>query len=223
MNASPTEKYGEFPPRLVALITGGLVILLAATVLAVYLNRDQLSLTRVFLYLGVLGLYLSAERLAYRQPQPGGRRAHEGLRYALSFSWWALAIGSPLVYALWPVVSPTATVLGVLLTLAGLLLRVWAVRTLAGYFSGHIETWPGQTVVQSGPYRWIRHPAYAGNLLQVLGMPLVLPAFPALLGSLWVIALFLRRLSLEEAFLRDNLPGYEMYMRKTKRLIPGLW
>lgn len=213
----------ERKPWYVWPLSAGLVLLFGLTLAVLAANRERLNLPKLLLYLLVLGIYLLGEAWAHQPPQPGGRRAPDDLRYVLSLSWFALAIGSPLAYALWPYESPAATLLGVLLTLAGLLLRVWAVRSLQGYFSRRIQTWPDQPVVQTGPYRWIRHPAYAGNLLQTLGMPLVLAAFPALPGSLWVMALFLRRLALEEAYLQQHLPGYRMYMRKTKRLIPGVW
>ena len=51
----------------------------------------------------------------------------------------------------------------------GLALRVWAIATLGGAFRTTVEVEPGQTVVSSGPYVWVRHPSYAGLLLIVAG------------------------------------------------------
>jgi protein-S-isoprenylcysteine O-methyltransferase Ste14 len=59
---------------------------------------------------------------------------------------------------------------GVVVMWLGLALRVWAIAALGGAFRTTIEVEPGQTVVSTGPYRWIRHPSYAGLLLIVAGL-----------------------------------------------------
>lgn len=82
----------------------------------------------------------------------------------------------------------------------------------------------GHQVVKSGPYAVVRHPLYAGVILQSLGVPL-------LLGSLWsylpvaaTICLFVLRTALEDRTLRNELPGYAEYAISTRyRLLPGIW
>jgi protein-S-isoprenylcysteine O-methyltransferase Ste14 len=82
----------------------------------------------------------------------------------------------------------------------------------------------GQQVVQSGPYRFVRHPMYSGLILMFAGWPLVL-------GSLWsylplaaLTAAYVVRTALEDRTLRQHLPGYEAYARLTRyRLLPGIW
>jgi protein-S-isoprenylcysteine O-methyltransferase Ste14 len=56
---------------------------------------------------------------------------------------------------------------GVVVMWLGLALRIWAIAALGGAFRTTVEVEPGQTVVSTGPYRWIRHPSYAGLLLIV--------------------------------------------------------
>lgn len=82
----------------------------------------------------------------------------------------------------------------------------------------------GQRVITAGPYRFIRHPMYAGAVLLFIGAPL-------LLGSLWgltavpilIAALGLRILG-EERMLRTELDGYDEYAARVRsRLIPGVW
>jgi protein-S-isoprenylcysteine O-methyltransferase Ste14 len=63
---------------------------------------------------------------------------------------------------------------GVVVIWLGLALRVWAIATLGSAFRTTVEVEPGQTVVSSGPYRWVRHPSYAGLLLIVAGFGAVL-------------------------------------------------
>ena len=82
----------------------------------------------------------------------------------------------------------------------------------------------GHRVVKSGPYAVVRHPMYAGVILQSLAVPL-------LLGSLWsyvpvaaTICLFVVRTALEDRTLRNELPGYADYAMSTRyRLLPGIW
>ncbi len=94
------------------------------------------------------------------------------------------------------------------------------------FFSGvvRIQKDRGHFVVTTGPYRWVRHPGYAGSLL-------VFFAIPVLLGSLWaflpavILAMILvLRTYLEDEVLQDELEGYREYAQTVRyRLVPGIW
>lgn len=129
------------------------------------------------------------------------------------------------VYEYWhfPRLNLAATAAGTLIALVGTAVRASGIYSLGEFFSAHVETWGHQAVVEKGPYLYIRHPAYAGNILQAVGMPLILNAYLTLLLSAFIISLFLVRLVLEEKVLTDKLPGYQEYMKRTKRIIPGVW
>jgi len=87
-----------------------------------------------------------------------------------------------------------------------------------------IQSDRGHTVVTSGPYRFVRHPMYAGTILMY-------PAIALMLGSTWALAttalivmLLIWRTAMEDRTLRRELPGYEEYTTVTRfRLVPGLW
>jgi protein-S-isoprenylcysteine O-methyltransferase Ste14 len=123
----------------------------------------------------------------------------------------------------WSSVPLPAVVVGCVLFVAGgaVIFAVFATNT---YTSSIVEVDAKQTVVDTGLYGIVRHPFYAGTLLQGLGTPLVL-------GSYWVFvfippawALLVLRILAEERFLSANLPGYDAYIRKTRhRLIPRVW
>jgi protein-S-isoprenylcysteine O-methyltransferase Ste14 len=94
------------------------------------------------------------------------------------------------------------------------------------FFSGvvRLQTDRGHQVVSSGPYRWIRHPGYAGALLTYLATPLFLDSTWAFLPTLFVMILFVIRTSLEDRFLQDELEGYRDYVKRVRyRLLPGVW
>jgi protein-S-isoprenylcysteine O-methyltransferase Ste14 len=104
---------------------------------------------------------------------------------------------------------------------------------LAGYalienrfFSGmvRLQTDRGHQVVSSGPYRWIRHPGYAGALLTCLVTPVFLDSSWTFLPTVFTIFFYVLRTALEDRFLQDELEGYRDYARRVRyRLLPGIW
>jgi len=82
----------------------------------------------------------------------------------------------------------------------------------------------GQTVIDSGPYAYVRHPMYAAFVLFAVGTPLLLGSWLALAACLVLFAMVARRAGLEEQTLRAELEGYDAYMQRVRyRLIPMLW
>jgi protein-S-isoprenylcysteine O-methyltransferase len=107
---------------------------------------------------------------------------------------------------------------------AGLALRTWAVRTLGRAFTLEIRVEPGQRIVQDGPYRWIRHPSYAGAWLTfVAGAVLVGSRVTATLAAIALAAAFARRIRFEERLLAARSPDYRAYAARTGALVPHLW
>lgn len=81
-----------------------------------------------------------------------------------------------------------------------------------------------QKVIDTGPYRYVRHPMYAGLLLFLLGSPLTVGSLWGIAGGAAVMVGIVVRTLGEEAVLKKDLPGYEDYMQKTPwRIVPGIW
>jgi protein-S-isoprenylcysteine O-methyltransferase Ste14 len=111
---------------------------------------------------------------------------------------------------------------GAILTAAGIAVRLWSLPVLGLYFTPVISVQTGQHVVDSGPYRLVRHPSYLGILLTAVGIGLMLRS---LAGALVILALvgaaIAYRIGIEERFLVSELgDDYIRYMKRTKRLIP---
>jgi len=94
------------------------------------------------------------------------------------------------------------------------------------YFSGmvRIQTERDHRVVSTGPYRWVRHPGYAGALLTYLATPVFLNSGWAFLPAALVSAALIIRTWLEDRTLQEELEGYRDYARQVRyRLVPGIW
>jgi len=113
---------------------------------------------------------------------------------------------------------------GIAVEAAGLGLRAWSMRTLGDSYTRTLRAETEQVVVESGPYRMVRHPGYAGSLLVWTGFALASRSTPVvgLVGALLGTA-YSRRIYAEEALLRRDLPGYAAYCDRTRRLIPFVW
>jgi protein-S-isoprenylcysteine O-methyltransferase Ste14 len=92
------------------------------------------------------------------------------------------------------------------------------------YASRIIEVQQGQKVIQSGPYKLVRHPMYMGASLMYLASPLALGSYWAIIPAIFIIPIFIARIINEESILTKELEGYSEYKLKTRyRLIPGIW
>ena len=112
--------------------------------------------------------------------------------------------------------------LGIGLMIAGILVRQWSIAVLGRYFSRTVGVQEGQAVVDRGPYRLVRHPAYTGSLLTMVGLGFVLQSWGAVLVLIAFFGVaFGYRIHVEEAVLTSKLGDeYVAYAKKTKRLIP---
>ena len=114
---------------------------------------------------------------------------------------------------------------GIAAILLGVTLRWYAIWTLGSYFTRDIAVRSDQPVVRSGPYALVRHPAYSGTFLTMLGIGLALTNWAALAVLLAGVFIgHLPRVLLEEEALRDTIgQPYAQYMRKTRRFIPRVF
>jgi protein-S-isoprenylcysteine O-methyltransferase len=114
---------------------------------------------------------------------------------------------------------------GGVLFVFGLLLRWYAIRYLGRYFTVNVAIAADHRVIDTGPYRYVRHPAYSGSLLEFLGLGITFGNWLSLaLLLLPVLLAFAHRIGIEERALSQALgDAYVRYMARTKRLIPGIY
>jgi protein-S-isoprenylcysteine O-methyltransferase Ste14 len=87
-----------------------------------------------------------------------------------------------------------------------------------------IQSDRGHVVCDSGSYRIVRHPGYAGNILPLPGIVLSLSSLWTLIPAVLALIIAVIRTALEDQTLQEELPGYRDYARRVRyRLFPGIY
>ena len=162
--------------------------------------------------------------------RPGAIKVRGGGRWLILLP--ALTIATVLLH-LAPHVVPAAAIrpgaaafaIGMVILVAGLVLRGWSIMTLGEYFTGTVLVSADQPVVTAGPYRVLRHPSYMGAMLACIGVGLTAANWASLAGmALLPLAAILWRIHAEERALLAALGDrYRAYAAQHKRLIPLVW
>jgi protein-S-isoprenylcysteine O-methyltransferase Ste14 len=145
----------------------------------------------------------------------------------------ALSVSFPLVivagldhrYSWSPAFPLWLIVPGFILISLGYAFASWALAENR-FFSGvvRIQKDRGHEVCDSGPYRIVRHPGYAGNIPPLLGIVLALSSLWTLIPVVVALLIMAIRTSLEDKTLHEELPGYSDYAQRVRyRLIPGIY
>jgi protein-S-isoprenylcysteine O-methyltransferase Ste14 len=179
-----------------------------------------------------LGHLLYAERV-----NPGILRHRMGLKKGTeAWDWAWFAIFVPTFYAIFFVAHADLEVGGSSLPqwvrLVGLALFVFGgglfLRAMgeSPFFEKtvRIQSERDHRVVDTGPYRVVRHPGYAGMLPWVVSIPLLLTSSLAMLPAVLSCVTLLVRTALEDRTLQKKLSGYSEYAERVRwRLLPGVW
>lgn len=82
----------------------------------------------------------------------------------------------------------------------------------------------GHHVIDTGPYRFVRHPGYVGSIVYMIGMAIALGSRAAMAATAVIVLTLVVRTALEDRTLRTELDGYADYARRVRyRLVPGIW
>jgi len=134
----------------------------------------------------------------------------------------------PLEWIYLPAVLPRTIwmqIAGLILILAAVGLRIWARAHIRGLYSGHVEVRADARLVQSGPYRYVRHPGYTGFLLIAFAMAIGYASWIGLAAMLLLLLPALAyRMKVEENLLKEQHgQEYQDYIHRTKKLVPLIW
>jgi protein-S-isoprenylcysteine O-methyltransferase Ste14 len=144
------------------------------------------------------------------------------LRNVLGIPLWVVGLGlavrtrSPVVFSS----TPVAEVLGWLLLAGGSAIQILALLALRWRAAAPSTQ---DSLVEHGPYGHIRHPIYAGLLLEFAGLVLVRPTRAAGLACVIGVAWVHIQARCEERDLLQRLPAYREYMKRVPRFLPRIW
>lgn len=163
-----------------------------------------------------------------RRMQAGPRAEERPLQKAIS----ALAFGSGMAMIVlsaldwrfgWSQVPAAVSVVGAVLVAIGLGVAM-AVTVQNGYAAANITVEDDQVLATTGWYGLVRHPMYFGNVIMMVGVPLALGSYWALLVMIPGLLTLVVRITDEEKLLTADLTGYADYVRTVHyRLMPGVW
>jgi protein-S-isoprenylcysteine O-methyltransferase Ste14 len=115
-------------------------------------------------------------------------------------------------------------IIGLTMVLVGIVIRFVAIATLGKNFSGLLRIRNDHTLVRTGIYRRVRHPAYLGAILLFLGIPVMLSSILGFLTMLLLVAYLMFRIKLEEKMLIARFGDeYREYMMHSNRLLPFVY
>jgi protein-S-isoprenylcysteine O-methyltransferase Ste14 len=162
----------------------------------------------------------------------GRKSAKRGDRGTLQAAWILIAGGCIAGFYLatvfpalnWPH-NVVIIYLADLLLIAGILVRIWAIRHLGKLFTVDVGIQPGHHVVQDGPFRFVRHPSYSGSFLAWIGVGfLTRNWFGFFVIVICTFVAYALRISAEEKVLREQFgEEYAKYAARTKKLVPGVY
>jgi protein-S-isoprenylcysteine O-methyltransferase Ste14 len=167
-------------------------------------------------------VYLTVSAIGVKQETKGHLVQSFGLMFAIiaAFLLPLIPVFNFLNYA---PVNPILSSIGVILCVAGMAFLVWGRQRLGKNWSQTVSIKKEPELVTSGPYRYVRHPMYAGGLVAALGSAIVC-------GGAWVFlllilgAIFLSRVGAEDRLMQQQFPNeYPAYKKRTKALIPFVW
>jgi len=228
---------GHQPLSIVRIVLAlGLGLGLFAAVL--FVPAGRLGWTAGWLYLGLVIANFTGNLvyLRRRNPQLIERRMRFGegtktwdkvwsLAYAPVFLSIYVVAGLDAVRYGWSSMPAWSWLVGLALFLPGTALFSWAMGVNPFFEKTvRIQTEHGHHVIDTGPYRFVRHPGYAGFLGWILSAPLLLGSWWAFVPSWLSVAGLVARTALEDQTLRQELAGYAEYASRVRfRLIPGVW
>jgi methyltransferase len=188
-----------------------------------------LSVKLFLALLALVGLTRLLELRISRRHQRELASRNVGRRVEPHYPWMValhvavlLAAAIEVVWFRWPFVPALGIPSAVLFVLATAL-RWWAIRSLGEHWNVQVMDSGSLGVVATGPFRWVRHPNYAGVFLEMIALPLIhsawITALLAAAGNFWLLR---NRLRVEEPMLEAH-PQYQVVMRGKARFLPGVF
>ena len=216
---------------------GGLLLLLLAMAVLLFLSAGTLDYWQAWVFLIVFGasalaitVYLMKndpkllKRRVYAGPTAEKETSQKIIQSITAVGFIALLVVPALNHRFgWSAVPLCGVVAGDILVALGFLI-IFVVYKENSFASAIIEVDPEQIVISTGLYAHVRHPMYLGGLVLLLGIPFSLGSWWGVFVLVLMMPALIWRLFDEERFLAKNLPGYSAYRNRVRyRLVPFIF
>lgn len=178
-----------------------------------------------------IGLFYGMDFILIRRYDRQRQASGSGRAWDFTFFIFAMVAVLVLQPVLLPILSfrtaegwgLAVQILGAALILTALALHIWSRIHLQQFYAERVEVQPGHKVIDTGPYRLMRHPVITSFFGIALGLLLINPALTTLAVFLYTIWDFTRAAKQEEDLLTRTLSGYQEYAHRTPRFLPRVW
>lgn len=165
---------------------------------------------------------ISEAKVSITEPEKGQTEKDRGTCELYVFGRFLTVFSALIFSTAWGELN-NIMILGLLLLLAAIGFRLWAIATLGRFYSHRVRLVDQHEIIDTGPYGWVRHPAYTGMLLANLGFVMVFfNVYGLLAWALILLPSIIKRIRVEEVALME-LSGYPHYAECHKRILPGIW
>lgn len=212
-----------------------IIIAVAVFVYIAFMAYKELPLFDFKVIAAFFGLYLLwtvvAESLIYKDPdtyvmEDDDRRSYLYVQLSFLLALFYAAIDFvDLNYTRIKALEPVIIYIGFALFIVSCFVRWWGFNSIGKYFNPRVAIYEDHKLITGGAYKKIRHPLYLGTFLSIISIPLVFNSWGALLLILFLnLPALVYRIKVEEALLVKHFGDeYLDYMKRTKRMIPGIW
>ncbi len=180
----------------------------------------------IIILIGTLAMFLTQPAFSLEETRNNKHTDKYSIVFILIAS--AVSVGSSLIE--WAYFSDQSsnlflTLLGILMIIIGLIIRITAIHTLGKFFTATARTTNEHLLITSGPFSIMRHPSYAGAILVITGVPVLLNNLITFFSTILLLffAYDFRIKSEEKVLISTFGEKYLQYSLKVKKIVPHLW
>ncbi|HYJ63508.1 MAG TPA: isoprenylcysteine carboxylmethyltransferase family protein [Parafilimonas sp.] len=180
----------------------------------------------IIILIGTLAMFLTQPAFSLEETRNNKHTDKYSIVFILIAS--AVSVGSSLIE--WAYFSDQSsnlflTILGILMIIIGLIIRITAINTLGKFFTATARTTNEHLLITSGPFSIMRHPSYAGAILVITGVPVLLNNLITFFSTILLLffAYDFRIKSEEKVLISTFGEKYLQYSLKVKKIVPHLW
>jgi len=180
----------------------------------------------IIILIGTLAMFLTQPAFSLEETRNNKHTDKYSIVFILIAS--AVSVGSSLIeWAYFRDQSSNLflTILGILMIIIGLIIRITAINTLGKFFTATARTTNEHLLITSGPFSIMRHPSYAGAILVITGVPVLLNNLITFFSTILLLffAYDFRIKSEEKVLISTFGEKYLQYSLKVKKIVPHLW